>query len=312
MTTVDIVIVNWNAGEQLRECVESVLAEPTADGRLGRIIVVDNASTDRSYAGLDTLSNKLVVLRNTENRGFAAACNQGARAGSSDSILFLNPDTRLLGAAALEAPLRCFEADTAGTIGIVGVQLVDEGGAVHRSCARFPSALSMVGRSVAADRVLPKVFPPHFMTDWDHATDRDVDEVMGAFFCVRRRVFDALDGFDERFFVYYEEVDFCLRAASQGFRTRFLASARVFHRGGGTTSRVKALRLFFSLRSRLLFAHKHFGRVGTAAVFTATMAAEPWARVCLAAARGRQDEVTHTLAGYRMLWRAVARGELVR
>ena len=92
--SLDIVIVNWNAGDQLQRCLATIPANP--DGyALSRVVVVDNASTDQSLAGLNMPGLPLKVIRNAENRGFGAACNQGAVDSHADYLLFLNPDTLL-------------------------------------------------------------------------------------------------------------------------------------------------------------------------------------------------------------------------
>ena len=99
-----------------------------------------------------------------------------------------------------------------GILGIVGIQLIDSNGHVARNTARAPSAQAMIGHSLGLDRLMPSVFPTHFVSEWAHDETRNVDQVMGAFFFVRRGVFEALGGFDEQFFVYYEDLDFSVRA----------------------------------------------------------------------------------------------------
>src|SRR5207245_5442374 len=135
-----------------------------------------------------------------------------------------------------------------------------------RTCARFPTPRRFLSSILGLDRALPAMFPPHFMVEWNHEESQEVDQVMGAFFLVRRSVFEALGGFDERFFVYFEEVDFSLRARKLGWRTFYLSVAQAYHLGSGlVTKPAQAARLFYSLRSRILYAYKHFN--GLAATF---------------------------------------------
>src|SRR5215213_4937288 len=193
--SVHVVIVNWNSGAQLRECLESFAAASSNHVTLERITVVDNASSDGSCEGLDApAALPLTVIRNTENRGFAAACNQGAASSNADYLLFLNPDTRLL-PGSLELPVRYLQSPNHDGVGIVGIQLIDSDGHVARNTAHAPSAWSMVGNSLGLDRLLPSLFPPHFVSEWPHDETRPVDQVMGAFFVVRRSMFEALGGF---------------------------------------------------------------------------------------------------------------------
>jgi GT2 family glycosyltransferase len=121
---------------------------------------------------------------------------------------------------------------------------------------------------------------------------------MGAFFLVRRDVFEALGGFDERFFVYYEDLDFSLRARAQGWRSVYLATAQAFHRGQGTTEGATARRTFYFCRSRILYARKHFSTMGALAVALATLALEPLARLAAA-----PRSAGATLRAFAMLWR---------
>jgi GT2 family glycosyltransferase len=291
-----IVIVNWNSGRQLQECLASFQAVANDDVSLAAVIVIDNASTDSSADGL-TCPAPLNVIRNAENRGFAAACNQGAGGTQADFLLFLNPDTRLM-AGSLERPARYLQAVEHSSVGIVGVQLIDATGTVARNTAREPTAWSMTGSAVGLDRAVPSIFPPHFVTEWPHDDTRNVDQVMGAFFLVRREVFEALGGFDERFFVYYEDMDFAVRARKHGWSSVYLSTAQAFHRGQGTTDAATARRMFYFARSRILYARKHFGAASAASVMLATLFLEPLVRVVTS-----PRTAGATLSGFGMLWK---------
>jgi GT2 family glycosyltransferase len=300
MIGVDVVTVNWNFGRQLAECLASLAATDRTRVTLGRVVVVDNASTDGSAEGLDHGDLPLEILTNPTNRGFAAACNQGARAGQSPYILFLNPDTRVQ-FDSLAAPLAWLESPNAADIGICGIQLVDADGRVARSCARFPTAGQLVAAAVGLDRLVPGAFPGFIMRDWDHQQSRRVDHVIGAFYLVRRSVFERLGGFDERYFVYLEDLDFSLRAREAGWHSYFLASARAFHRGGGASDQVRAERLVYLLRSRLHYARRHFSPARAAAVRAATLGVEPVVRVAAALGGGAPRQARDTIRAYWML-----------
>ena len=306
----DIIVVNWNAGEQLRVCLSSALAADSTGFRLGRLVVVDNGSTDGSADGIKALGPAVVPIRNPDNRGFAAACNEGAAGSRADYLLFLNPDMRLLSDSLVE-PIAFLERPENAWVGIVGIQLLDEGGAVRRSCARFPTAGRYLATTLGLDRLAPRLFPPHFMVEWDHGDNRSVDQVMGAFFLVRHSLFDRLTGFDERFFVYFEDVDFSLRAGREGWSSVYLAAARAYHFGAGTTEQAKARRLFYNLRSRVLYGYKYFGAIQATLLLLATLAVEPLMRIAWAIARAAPQEVKDTLMAYAMLFWAlpeIARG----
>lgn len=300
--SLDIVIVNWNSGEQLQECLASIAEADLTAFDLQRVVVVDNASTDGSASGAPVPGVPLVTVRNSENRGFAAACNQGARGSTAGYLLFLNPDT-LLRRDSLSSPLSFMEAAGSAAIGICGIALLDDAGAVARSCSRFPTTAMFLAKMLGIARLLPAAWAMQPMTEWDHSTNRDVDQVIGAFFLVRRRLFDELGGFDERFFVYFEEVDFSLRAAALGQRSHFLASVKALHHGGGTSNQVKARRLTYNLTSRMEYALKHFSRASAAVLVLATLLVEPVARLALALLRRSPSDFTETIAAYRELWR---------
>jgi len=295
---VDVVIVNWNAGGQLRACLETLA---TADERLGLVadvVVVDNASSDGSADSIEPQGMPLHLVRNPDNRGFAAACNQGARFGSADYLLFLNPDVRLE-SNSLAAAIGALDDPANRQAAIVGVQLYDEAGQTARNCARFPTPWTMVVRAIGLDRV--RMARSYVMDDWPHDATRVVDHVMGAFYLVRRGVFSQLGGFDERFFVYLEDVDFSVRAHAAGWHSLYLTSARAFHKGGGSPELAPADRLAYAVRSRLVYARKHFTAPGRIFVGLATLVVEPWIRIARAAILGPSSGVRDVIRAYRQV-----------
>ncbi|MDI6774387.1 MAG: glycosyltransferase family 2 protein [Verrucomicrobiota bacterium] len=302
--SLDIVTVNWNAGRQLAECLASTSAAARDGFSLNRARVVDNASTDGSADNLRVPGLPVEVIRNLENRGFAAACNQGAAGSLADYLLFLGPDMRL-SADSLSKPISFLEEAENRRVGICGIQLLDEQGRVARSCACFPTPRACLARILGLDQAAPRRFLGYLMTDWDHAESRPVDHVIGAFFLVRRSVFEELGGFDERFFVYLEDLDFSLRAGRAGWGSYYLADAQAFHKGGGASGQVPARRIFYSLRSRLLYAFKHFGGGAAAGLLAATLFLEPWARFVRAVLHRSPPQAGETLGAYAMLWVAL-------
>lgn len=301
MPKIDIVIINWNSGDQLYDCLRSITAVSRDGFGLSNIIVVDNASTDGSVDRLLNLDLPLTIIYNDNNRGFAAACNQGAFGSEADYLLFLNPDTQL-SENSLAVPVSFLERLENQRIGIVGIQLVDEEGRISRTCARFPTSRQLFTKMLGLDRFFPRIFPSHFIVEWDHKESKVVDQVIGAFFLVRRSLFDILNGFDKRFFVYFEEVDFSLRAKQLDWSSYYLAEAQAYHKGGGTSEQIKAKRLFYSLRSRILYGYKHFSWTGAALLMLGTLLLEPISRIVLGIAHWSGSEIVETFKAYRMLW----------
>lgn len=301
---ISIVIVNWNTGGQLAGVIASIKSHHA--GLVESVIIVDNASTDNSLEPLaeptDSLPFPLHIIRNTNNRGFGAACNQGATLAKSKYLLFLNPDT-LLFEKSLSVPVAFMEQLENRKAGICGIQLIDENGLISCTCSRFPSVGMFAVQALGLSK-LPWLRSWNCqMAEWDHNQMREVDQLIGAFFFLRTDLFHALKGFDERFFVYFEEVDFSYRAFLAGFSSIFLADAQAFHAGGGTSQQVKAARLFYSLRSRLLYGFKHFSRGRVAVLLGITILVEPVSRMVFSLLRGAEGDVRNTLAAYLMLWR---------
>jgi GT2 family glycosyltransferase len=302
----DVIIVNWNAGPALRGCLQSVAATARDGFELDRVVVVDNASSDGSARQLHGLDLPLTVIENTENRGFGAACNQGAENSRADYLLFLNPDTRVF-SETFARSVQWLSSPEASNVGILGVQLIDENGAVSRSCARFPAPSMFLAKMLGMNRLLRRYIPEHFHSEWDHEDSRYVDQVMGAYFLVRNSLFQQLNGFDERFFVYFEEVDFSLRANRSGWKTYFLASTQCFHRGCGTTDQVKAYRLFYSLQSRILYAFKNMSTVQAWWLSLTTLFIEPLTRMLQGTIRFAPSQVAEVAHGYWLLYRKLPR-----
>lgn len=301
--SVDVVIVNWNAGEQLLSCVNSVIS--CESGIIGKVIIVDNGSSDNSASPVEGISNVLLI-RAGENLGFGRACNLGALHSTADYLLFLNPDTVVV-AESISVPIAFMERAENVSVGICGIQLYDDNGHVSRSCARFPSLKIFTAQALGLNRLsIFKNMSTH-MSSWAHDNTQVVDHVIGAFYLIRRSLFLSLNGFDERFFVYLEDLDLSLRAYRLGYLSVFIADAQAFHAGGGTSRQVKARRLFYSLRSRLQFGFKHFPYWQAWTLVVVTCFFEPMTRTVWCLAGADREGVRNTWLAYRMLWSDLGR-----
>jgi GT2 family glycosyltransferase len=303
MIDFDIVIVNWNTGSQLRDCLQSISpACPASVLCLRQAVVIDNASVDGSADSLEDFPLPLTMIRNHENKGFAYACNQGAKVGASEYILFLNPDFRLFPDSLVKA-LRFLEGKQNERVGILGIQLVDENGVIQRNVARFPTPKSLFYQMLGLNRLWPRRFPSHFMTDWDYQESREVDQVTGAFYLVRREVFEELKGFDERFFMYFEDLDLACRAKQAGWKSYYLADAQALHYGGGASYQVRAKRLYYVLNSRVSYIAKHFGAPSATRILVASLLVEFWARLGWSLVNLSGQNFIETLRAYGMFAR---------
>jgi hypothetical protein len=142
----------------------------------------------------------------------------------------------------------------------------------------------------------------YMMREWPHEETRRVGHVMGAFYLVRREIFEQLHGFDEAFYVYLEDVDLSQRASELGAGCMYLADAAVYHAQGGSSINIKALRLYYALSSRLIFARKHFRTFAYWAVAFSTLVLEPVIRLIRSLASGAWDDVRNTLRAYRLVY----------
>jgi N-acetylglucosaminyl-diphospho-decaprenol L-rhamnosyltransferase len=301
LPSLNIIIVNWNSAHQLSECLDSIANSDLSKFSLEKVIVVDNASIDRSLDGIEAINLPLEIIRNLDNKGFGFACNQGAAVGQADYLLFLNPDTRLF-KDALDRSVSFIDDSLQEKVGVVGIQLVDEQGKVHRSCTRFPSLINFLCSIIGIDKLIKNQFTSYFMTEWDHSTTQAVDQVMGAFYMIRSDVFKLLAGFDESFFVYFEDLDLSYRVHQLGWASYYLADVQSFHKGGGTSEAVKATRLFYFIRSRILYAYKHFSWIKATTILIASLLIEPFTRTIFSIIRFSFPQVTETISAYVKLF----------
>ena len=306
MVGLSIIIVNWNAGHQLRDCVLSVGRVSRVEFVLSEVIVVDNDSSDDSLERIDELGVPVTIIQNSENKGFAAACNEAVQRTSGTYLLFLNPDTRLF-EDSLSGLVAFMEKPENSSVGICGVQLVDESGNECLSYAKFPCLRSYLSKAFGLDKLAAFAGFQVGEAGLEYGGARRVDQVIGAFFVTRRPLFIRLNGFDERFFVYFEEVDFSLRAHECGWISVYLPGVKCVHIGGGTSRQVRAARLFYSLRSRLLYGFKHFSFASASTLLVVTLIPELVNRLIFAIACGSLPGVTSTIGGYSMLIRDLRR-----
>ncbi len=217
-------------------------------------------------------------------------------------MLFLNPDTRLF-QESLRIPLSLMEEKYFKDVGICGVQMIDDTGQVARTCSRFPTVWRWISVCLGLNKIPGLQWTGIDMTEWDHEEDREVDHVIGAFYMVRREVFDAIGGFDERFFLYFEDVDFSLRAFNAGWRSYFIKNAKIYHKRGGTSCHVKAKSLFYALNSKILYGFKNFGFIDACLLFVVTLLLEPVCRSAFALLNRDWEGFVNTAKGYEMLYR---------
>lgn len=255
---VSVVIVNWNTRHVIGECLASLsaeLAELSAE-----VIVVDNASTDKSVAFIEQRFPEARIIANAENRGFAAANNQGMRVATGRYVLLLNPDTVVMAGAITES---IKYAEARADIGVLGCQVLESPTIVQRTCFRFPSPINTLLWLSGALHWFPRssVGGRAAYGPWDRRDARDVDVVSGMFMLVRREALEQVGLMDEQFFVFAEEADWCRRFWAEGWRCVFAPVGRILHVDGGSKSTEQAsVKMYVEIQKGLLrFQKKHLG-----------------------------------------------------
>ncbi|MDB5362589.1 MAG: glycosyl transferase [Rhodospirillales bacterium] len=299
---IDVVIVNWNSGMHLAACLRA-LAAPSERHRIRGVTIVDNGSTDGSLDFQLPPDLPVFIDRAGSNLGFARGSNRAARQGTAPYILLLNPDASIE-PGALDAVIASFNRSDA--IGIVGLRLCDQAGNTLRTCSRFPTARAFIVRALGLN-LLPglKHLGP-FMRDWAHTESRIVDQVMGACCAVPRALFEDIGGFDERFFLYYEDVDLAKRVQKINRISWFETAGAARHIGGGSSAAIPGRRLFYILSSRFAYARKHFSLLGYLATLFVTLLIEPWSRLAAEVVRRGPVKMFVVLSGYAILFRTLA------
>lgn len=248
MTTpeVSVVIVNYNAGLELSAALQSVAAD--LSGREWEAVVVDNASSDESAASGEAFAPRVRLLRNERNVGFARGVNQGLAATSAPVVLILNPDCRLVpGAYAALA----HELSRSSTYAIVGPRILNPDGSPQGSARGDPDMLTgLFGRTTFLRRLLPNLAASKRNVVVDsRGHERDsltVDWLSGACLLARRDVLSQVNGFDEQYFLYWEDADLCRRVRARGYQVRYVPTAAAVHEVGHSSrgGRGPAIRAF--------------------------------------------------------------------
>ena len=300
----DVVIVNWNSDIQLKDCIRSIMDSSFDHELLNKVVVVDNDSKDQSIEMAESLNfKKLRVIKNKENLGFGKACNIGAENSTADFILFLNPDAMVY-EDTFSKLFSYIKDNNTDSISVYGVKLIGDAKKTQRSCARFPKLHNFLIRVIGLNKLNSKIFKTYHMEDWDHDESRFVDHVIGAFYFIDRTIFKLVNGFDERYFVYFEDLDLSKKVQEADKKVYYLAGASAYHKGGGTSEQVKALRFFYSRKSSLIYSFKHLGSIRSFIFISFVYFVEPITRTMfLLLKRSPVKEYIELYKGFFMLYK---------
>ncbi len=235
MNDIAVIIVNWNACEDLRRCLISLFAEPKP--RLDYSVwVVDNASDDNSAAMVEAEFPQVHLIINAVNAGFSKANNQVIAQTNSRYVFLLNSDA-MIHTGALDDLLAYAEAHPKA--GIIGPKVLNSDSSLQFSCRRFPS----LGAGFFRNTYLGRLFPhnqyarDYLMNDFDHEHDQAVDWVSGCAMLIRRGLIEKIGALDEQFYMYCEDVDICQRTWEAGFEVIYAPSAVVTHAIGRSSDK---------------------------------------------------------------------------
>ena len=211
-----IIIVSWNVREALERnlaCLFLLSDVVTRD-----VVVIDNHSTDGTAAMVREQFKDVSLIENDWNAGFAFAVNQGIRLSRGRSILLLNPDM-LVREGSLDRVVERLQSRN--DIGVLGARLESRDGNVVPSVRRDPSLTDQLAIALKLPHVFPSVLARYTIKDFDCSRSQNVEQVRGSFFAFRRDVIELVGLFDEGFFLWFEEVDFCRRVREAGFQVHF-------------------------------------------------------------------------------------------
>ena len=258
--SIAVVIINYNTHRRLRACLGSI--QPDA---VNEVVVVDNNSSDGSVEMVRSDYPWVTLHANRTNLGYGAAANQAIASCSTQYVLLLNSDT-LLQPGAPEAMSRYL--DQHPDAAIVGPRLVNSDGTLQASCYPFPTPLDtflenstcavFLGRLIR--RYVPGIRGLYWRT-WPHDSARIVPWVKGAAMAIRRKAFDEVGGFEESFFMYFEDADLCYRLRKVGWEVHFAPVTTIVHVGGASTDHVLAHMAAQQLHSTALFYERHRSRL---------------------------------------------------
>ena len=253
-----IIVVSWNVQEDLVRCLRSI--EENHPRSEFEIVVVDNASMDGTVGMIKKDFPEVVMVVNGENRGFAVANNQALEIAKGKYVLLLNPDT-IVHLHSLNNLIKILDENPA--IGACGPKLLDTDGTTCPSVGYVPTFRALLyGRTIFRSL---GIFRSHYKKltsdNYDYDKQADVEQLSGAALMVRRSIMQEVGLMDERFFMYYEDVDLCLRIRKAGWRIAYVSEAVITHTAGRSSIQVSAQKRIMLYCSLFIYFRKHRGQI---------------------------------------------------
>lgn len=259
---VSVIIVTWNSSAHIAPCLASIKEKTT--GIDYEVIVVDNASTDGTADLIEKDFPWVHLISNTTNDGFGRANNLGAREATGELLFFLNDDTVLT-----ENSIQIMSEKMSDSIGVLGCHLTFTDGSHQDSVRRDPQFKDQFVILTKLHNFFPRMIEHYLATETDYTKEQDVEQLMGACMMMRRSEFKKHNGFDPRFFIWFEEVDLIKRIRESGKRIVYTPATQLIHLKGqsfGKVISVKKQRMFQKSQRQYFF--KHHGILKTAALIS--------------------------------------------
>ena len=257
MYSCSVIIVAYNSCDFIPACLKSV--RDACANLDAEIIVLDNGSNEPILPEIKEFFPEVVWIDSKENLGFGKGCNLAEKQATKPYLFFINPDT-IVSRDSFTKVLEFMEAHPES--GTVGCRILNEDGSIQWACRRsFPTPISAVSKTIGLAALFPKskLLASYNMTYADPDEVTEVDAISGSFFCIRRDVYEKLNGFDEDFFMYGEDLDLCFRTKQMGLKNYYTPSTNILHFKGQScrTRRWKSYVDFY--KAMLIFVKKHKG-----------------------------------------------------
>lgn len=223
---ISVIIVSYNSKKYIKNCIDSIFKYSQTLQK--EIIVVDNASVDGSADVVRDNFPEVRLIKNSRNKGFSAANNQGTKIAQGKYILFMNPDTEIQKDSLVK--MMGF-MDKSADAGAIGPKLLYPDGSLQLSCRRFYTLRYIILRRTFLGKIFSdsRVLTSHLMADWDHNDIREVDWVLAACLMARREFLGKIGYLDEGYKLYFEDVDLCYRIKEAGYKVYYYPEATVIH-----------------------------------------------------------------------------------
>ncbi|MFH2037765.1 MAG: glycosyltransferase family 2 protein, partial [Candidatus Zixiibacteriota bacterium] len=257
---ISVVVISFNGKRFIEDCLSSTIASFTTQNH--EIIIIDNGSIDGSPDIIKSKFPELTLIENNQNLGFAPAVNQGLNAANGEYILILNQDTKIQDKA-IEKLAERMKNDK--LIGSIGPKFIGFDGQLQKCARAFPRYRDLLWQYAGLSGLFPqsKIFSNWKMGWFDHLSEREVDQPMGAALMITRKTVERVGYFDESFGIFFNDVDYCRRIREAGLKNLYYPSAVVAHYVGGSTEKMRPQMIRESHRSMYRY-FKKYGRGGVA------------------------------------------------